>query len=157
MPHVFNSPAELEGAVGQSFGPTEWLEIDQKRIDMFADATGDHQWIHVDPVRAKDGPFGATIAHGYLLLSLLPRLMTGPWQHHPGVLGALNYGLDRVRFITPVRSGSRVRNRGTLIAVEDRGAGRILVSTENTLDLEGEEKPAMVALVLAMIITTPAM
>jgi acyl dehydratase len=147
----------LNSLKNQQIGLSDWLAIDQPMIDAFAAATGDHQWIHVDRVRAEAGPFGATIAHGYLLLSLLPRLMTGPWQHHPGVLGALNYGLDRVRFITPVRSGSRVRNRGTLIAVEDRGAGRILVSTENTLDLEGEEKPAMVALVLAMIITTPAM
>jgi acyl dehydratase len=147
----------LNSLKNQQIGLSDWLTIDQPMIDAFAAATGDHQWIHVDRVRAEAGPFAATIAHGYLLLSLLPRLMTGPWQHHPGVLGALNYGLDRVRFITPVRSGSRVRNRGTLTAVEDRGAGRILVSTENTLDLEGEEKPAMVALVLAMIITTPAM
>jgi acyl dehydratase len=144
MPHVFNSPAELEAALGQSFGPTEWLEIDQKRIDLFADATGDHQWIHVDPIKAKDGPFGATIAHGYLTLSLvnlfLPQLI-----EVRGISMGLNYGLNKVRFPAVVTAGKRVRGKGEMISVEKAAGGAIQSIMRVTVEIEGGGKPACVA------------
>ncbi len=107
---IFESLSELAAAVGEPLGTSDWVQIEQARIDQFAEATGDHQWIHTDPERAADGPFGATIAHGYLTLSLIPMLT---WQIYEvrGISGALNYGLDKVRFPSPVRVGSRCARR----------------------------------------------
>jgi len=139
--------------VGRTLGVTEWLAIDQARIIQFADSTDDHQWIHVDVGRAeRESPLGSTIAHGYLTLSLLARF-TYEVGLVPGDAGqALNYGLDRVRFMTPVRVGARIRDRVTLLAAEDRGPGRLLVKAQHTIEIEGEERPAMVAEALAILV-----
>ena len=144
MPHIFNTPAELKASVGRQFGPTDWLRVDQKRIDTFADATGDHQWIHVDPVRAKAGPYGATIAHGYLTMSLvnlfLPQLI-----EVRGISMGVNYGLDKVRFPAVVRAGTRIRGTGEMIAVEERPDGGVQSIMRVTVEIEGSDKPACVA------------
>jgi acyl dehydratase len=142
----------LQSMVGTQISQSDWLDIDQDRIDRFADVTGDHQWIHVDRARAAAGPFGATIAHGFLSLSLLPMLSGAPFLDLPGVLGGLNYGLDRVRFLTPVKCGARVRTRVRMVSAEEKGPGRILVTNETTMDIEGEDKPALVAINLAMVL-----
>jgi acyl dehydratase len=138
---------ELPGLVGTAIGPSEWLTISQERIDTFADATADHQWIHVDPDRAKDGPFGATIAHGFLTLSLLIPL----WSELFDVEGAstkINYGLDRVRFLSPVRAESRVRLSFTFVeVVEIEGGAQLKIAA--TIELEGSERPAVAAEFLA--------
>ena len=152
MPTVFDSPSELKTAVGQNLGHSEWLEIDQARIDKFADATGDHQWIHVDVTRAAaESPFGAPVAHGFLTLSLLPRL-TGEVFHVEHVTTRVNYGLDRPRFISPVVVGSRIRGVVTLSGVDDRGDGRHLVRTAVTIEIEGSDKPALLADTLTLYI-----
>jgi acyl dehydratase len=143
----------LRAMVGTEIGLSDWLEIDQARIDQFAGVTGDHQWIHVDRDRAAAGPFGATIAHGFLTLSLLPVLSGQTWIKQPGVLGALNYGLDRVRFLTPVKCGARIRNRVRMLSMEDKGPGRTLITNENTMEIESEGKPALVATTLVMVLT----
>ncbi|MBT2384108.1 MaoC family dehydratase, partial [Streptomyces sp. ISL-11] len=109
-PRIFTSPEELRAAVGEELGPGDWLEVDQKRIDLFAEATGDHQWIHVDAERAAAGPFGTTIAHGYLTLSLLAALVP-PLMRAEGARMGINYGLNKVRFPAPVPAGSRLRAR----------------------------------------------
>ena len=144
MPRIFNGPAELVGTEGEQFGPTEWLEIDQKRINMFADATGDHQWIHVDPVRAKDGPFGATIAHGYLTLALvnlfLPQLI-----EVRGISMGLNYGLNKVRFPAVVTAGKRVRGKGEMLTVEKAAGNGVQSIMRVSVEIEGGGKPACVA------------
>ena len=138
--------------VGQELGLSDWHLIDQDRIDAFANCTGDHQWIHVDVERAKrEGPFGGTIAHGYLTLSML-----APLQQEVGVIPedagqAINFGLDKLRFLTPVMAGSRIRMRVTLLAVEDRGKGRLLLRTQNTFEIDGVEKPALTAESLALV------
>jgi acyl dehydratase len=144
LPHIFNSPLELEAALGQSFGPTEWLLIDQDRINKFADATGDHQWIHVDVEKAKTGPFGATVAHGFLTLSLtnlfLPELI-----EVRGISMGLNYGLNKVRFPAVVPAGSRIRGKGELISYEKQANGGIQSIMRITVEVEGGGKPACVA------------
>ncbi len=140
----------MRAKVGHELAVSDWLLVDQAKIDAFAACTGDHQWIHVDVERAARGPFGATIAHGFLTLSLLPALTSGTWSAGLGLEATLNYGLDRVRFLTPVRAGSRVRNRVKLVSAEERGAGRTLLCFENTVEIEGEAKPALVANTLAM-------
>ncbi len=146
-----SSVAERMGAkVGQELVVSDWLVVDQAKIDAFAACTGDRQWIHVDEARAKAGPFGATIAHGFLTLSLLPVLTAGAWAAGLGLDALVNYGTDRVRFLAPVRAGRRVRNRMTLSSVEEKGAGRTLLSFENTVEIEGEGKPALVAQTLTM-------
>ena len=141
---VFRSVQEYQAAVGQSYGPTDWLLVDQNRINLFAEATGDHQWIHVDPERAADGPFGGTIAHGYLSLALvnhfLPQLVRAEGMRH-----GINYGCDRVRFPAALRSGSRLRGRAQLLAVEDLGGGALQAKIRVTLEAEGVEKPVCVA------------
>jgi acyl dehydratase len=144
MPHVFDSPAALRGAVGQILGPSDWLLIDQTRIDKFADATNDHQWIHVDTERARTGPFGATIAHGYLTLSLVAPLL-GELFEVQHVAMAINYGLEKVRFPAAVRSGSRVRGHGTIISVDDVGSSGVQVVIRVTIEIDGGDKPACVA------------
>lgn len=140
---IFESLTELGSAVGEELGQSEWIQIDQDRIDAFAEATGDHQWIHTDPEKAKAGPFGTTIAHGYLTLSLLPMLT---WQSYEvrGVAGALNYGLDKVRFPSPVPVGSRLRSTSTLTSFDTFEGGAQAVVT-CTIEIEGGQKPACVA------------
>ena len=142
-PRVFTSTDELVAAVGQDLGFSDWLEIDQKRIDLFADATGDHQWIHVDPARAKDGPFGTTIAHGYLTLSLLPYLVPQIMRVE-GVRMGVNYGVNKVRFPAPVPVGSRLRARAELVDVSEAGGG-VQVAAKVTVEREGGDKPVCVA------------
>ena len=134
---------DLKALVGQDLGAGEWMEITQERIDLFADATGDHQWIHVDPERAAQGPFGATIAHGYLTLSLIPTLGGGRLPVTGAKMG-INYGLDRVRFIAPVKAGSRIRARRKLLEVKE-GEGFVQLKVEVTVEIEGQNKPACVA------------
>jgi acyl dehydratase len=142
MTTVFKSPLDMEAAVGQRLGESEWLTIDQARINLFADATGDHQWIHVDPERAKDGPFGATIAHGYLTMSLvnmfLPQIVDVQ-----GISMGVNYGADKLRFPSPVRVGSRVRGVGELVAVENVKGG-VQATVRVTVEIEGSDRPACV-------------
>ena len=135
--------AELQALVGQEIGYSDWLVVDQERIDLFARATGDHQWIHTDPARAADGPFGATVAHGFLTLSLLPVLFETGFAIDDVRMG-VNYGLNRVRFPTPVHAGSRVRGHFTLRAYDPLPGGAQL-TVESVVELEGSDKPACVA------------
>ena len=140
--------------VGQELGISAWETMSQSRIDQFADCTGDRQWIHVDIERAqRESPLQSTIAHGYLALSLLAKSMFEIVVEPAGVTQALNYGLDKVRFIAPVKAGSRVRNRIKLLAVEPKGEGRYLLTTEVTTEIEGEAKPALVAVALALVVS----
>ncbi|WP_431683339.1 MaoC family dehydratase [Kitasatospora sp. KL5] len=141
--NVFPSPADLAGAVGTEIGTGDWLTIEQDRINLFADATGDHQWIHTDPERAAAGPFGATVAHGYLTLSLLPHLAQQAYRVE-GVRMGVNYGLNKVRFPAPVRVGSRVRARVALTGADEIPGG-LQITTRVTVEIEGGEKPACVA------------
>lgn len=145
------SPVEqLERMIGTEFGSSGWVVVDQERIDRFAQATGDHQWIHTDPDRAAEGPFGVTIAHGLLTLSIAEAAMVDmglPEVAEPRML--INYGADRVRFLAPVKVGSRVRTRATVGSVtEAPGGARVTLTL--TVDIEGEEKPAMVADVVTL-------
>ena len=138
----FESPADLLNSVGTHLGFSDWLEIDQQRIDTFADATGDHQWIHVDPVRAAEGPFGKTIAHGYLSLSLvnlfLPQIM-----NVENVSMGVNYGCDKVRFPAPVPVGSKVRGGGEVISAEEvKGGVQVVVRVK--VEIDGADRPACV-------------
>ncbi|WP_426443112.1 MaoC family dehydratase [Bradyrhizobium genosp. P] len=132
--------------VGQEVGVSEWHTVDQKQIDAFADATNDHQFIHVDPERARrDAPFGGTIAHGFLLLSALPAMAYETLPPLDGAAMVINYGFDKIRFLTPVRAGKRVRARFTLSEVTMRSPKELLGRTATMLDIEGEPKPALVA------------
>jgi len=140
---VFQDLAEFAAARGSQFGPTEWLQVDQERVNLFADATGDHQWIHVDPERAKSGPFGATIAHGLLTLSLLPHFSQQLYRVD-NVKLAVNYGYNKVRFITPVKVGAKIRARGEITAV-DQLEGAVQATTTITVEIEDSAKPAAVA------------
>ncbi|MFH0245062.1 MaoC family dehydratase [Streptomyces sp. HK10] len=143
-PRVFTSVDELRDAVGEELGTSDWLEIDQKRIDLFADATGDHQWIHVDPGKAAAGPFGTTIAHGYLTLSLLPVLVPQLIRVE-GVRMGINYGVNKVRFPSPVPVGSRVRATARITEVSEVGEDRAQLTSLVTIEREGGEKPVCVA------------
>ena len=147
---VFNGVPELQQAVGTHLGHSDWYRIDQAQIDAFADATGDHQWIHVDPDRAAHGPFGSTIAHGFLTLSLLPRLA---WQVYEvqGVSAGLNYGANKLRFPSPVPVDSRVRAGVELLAVTPNALG-YQVATRVTIEREGGDKPACVVEMLAVVV-----
>lgn len=142
MTTVFKSPLEMEAAVGLRLGESEWLTIDQARINLFADATGDHQWIHVDPERAKTGSFGSTIAHGYLTLSLvnmfLPQIVDVQ-----GISMGVNYGADKLRFPAAVKVNSRVRGVGELVAAENVKGG-VQATIRVTVEIEGGERPACV-------------
>ncbi|MFF3271369.1 MaoC family dehydratase [Streptomyces chrestomyceticus] len=142
-PRVFGSLDALRNAVGEDLGTSDWPEIDQKRIDLFADATGDHQWIHVDPERAAAGPFGATIAHGYLTLALLPALVPQLLRVDNVKMG-INYGVDKVRFPAPVPVGSRVRATARIAGVTEVSGG-VQLATTVTVEREGGEKPVCVA------------
>jgi acyl dehydratase len=142
----------LKQFVGQELGVSPWLTVDQGQINEFADCTGDYQWIHVDVERAKrESPLGSTIAHGYLTLSLLPAMLMEVGIVPAGVSQVLNYGLDRVRFIAPVKAGARIRNRVVLLAAGPQVEGRFLLTFQNTVEIEGGTKPALIAQTLALL------
>jgi acyl dehydratase len=147
---IFDDVDAMRSAVGERLGESEWIEIDQKRIDTFAEATGDDQWIHVDPDRAAHGPFGATIAHGYLTLSLLPFLGRDIWRIG-GVKMGINYGLNKVRFPSPVKVGSRLRCTTDLLSVEDVKQG-VQVTYRHTLEIQGQDRPAVVAETVSLVV-----
>ncbi|MFF4833582.1 MaoC family dehydratase [Streptomyces sp. NPDC001315] len=142
MSITVNGLDELKKLAGSDLGTSEWIDVTQERIDTFADATGDHQWIHVDPERAKEGPFGAPIAHGYLTLSLFIPLFTELLDVQ-GVTTKVNYGLNKVRFPAPVKVGSRIRLVGRLAEVEDVPGG-VQITVDGTIEIEGAAKPAAV-------------
>lgn len=137
--------SQLQDYVGKELGRSEWLTINQNRINQFAECTGDHQFIHVDPVKAKHTPFGGTIAHGFLSLSLIPMLMESLMIMPEGLKMAVNYGLDSVRFIQPVKVDSRVRLAVSIVEITEKRAGQWLIKAQATLEIEGEEKPAYIA------------
>jgi acyl dehydratase len=143
MMRVFTGLDELKAATGTVLGTSGWLEIDQDKVDRFADATGDHQWIHVDTRRAAAGPFGTTIAHGFLTLSLIPYFAAQAYRLD-GWRMAVNYGLDRVRFITPVRVGSRLRGVLELVSLQELPGG-VQLTVRATVEIEGNDRPAAVA------------
>ncbi|MBL8352567.1 MAG: MaoC family dehydratase [Burkholderiaceae bacterium] len=145
-------PLQLAEHIGSTLGSSSWITIDQPRIDQFAHCTLDDQWIHVDTERAaKESPFGGTVAHGYLTLALLAPTTMEVMTQRVAMSSGLNYGLDKVRFLAPVRAGKRVRNHLRLLAVDDKGGGRVLATIENTIEIEGEDKPALIATTLAML------
>jgi acyl dehydratase len=144
---------EIRSRVGEEVGLSSWLLIDQARIDTFAEATEDRQFIHVDPAAAARTPFGGTIAHGFLTLSLLSRMAAEAVLVPEGLRMAVNYGLDRVRFLAPVRSGKRVRGRFTLDSVEEKAAGQWLLRHTVTVEIENEDKPALTAVWLGLMFT----
>jgi acyl dehydratase len=147
---VFNGVGELEAAVGEHLGYSDWHQVTQEAVNQFAEATGDHQWIHVDVEKAKQGPFGGTIAHGYLTLSLIPMLV---WQVYEvqGISMGVNYGSNKVRFPTPVPVGSRVRAGVELVSVEQSAIG-YTVTAKVTIELDGAPKPACIAETLSVIV-----
>ncbi|MCF8569112.1 MaoC family dehydratase [Gordonia sp. HY002] len=146
---ILNGPDELEAAVGTHLGYSDWVQIDQERIDRFAEATGDNQWIHVDPARAAAGPFGSTIAHGYLTVSLIPMLSWQVYKVEGSTMG-VNYGSNKVRFPSPVPVGSRVRAGVEIVSVTATGAGFQVVNRV-TVEREGGDKPACVAETVSVI------
>ncbi|MEM1262531.1 MAG: MaoC family dehydratase [Pseudomonadota bacterium] len=143
---------KLADYIGVEGEPSDWLDIDQDRINKFADATMDHQFIHVDPEQAAKTPFGSTIAHGFLSLSLVTYLATFRAVAPEGLIMAINYGSDKVRFITPVKSGQRIRARSVMQSAVEKKPGQILVKNLITIDIEGEQKPALVAEILSMYV-----
>ncbi|MBE7418873.1 MAG: MaoC family dehydratase [Ideonella sp.] len=146
------NPAELAAHLGEPIGTSSWITIDQQRIDEFAHCTGDHQWIHVDAARAaKESPFGTTVAHGFLTLALLAPASFEILMSRLVLKQALNYGLEKARFLSPVRAGKRVRLHLLVGGVEDKGGGRVLLTLEVSVEIEGEDKPALIATSLAML------
>ncbi|MBN9251442.1 MAG: MaoC family dehydratase [Mesorhizobium sp.] len=142
---------EMKAMTGQELGVSGWTLIDQSRIDQFADCTGDHQWLHTDPERARrESPFRVTIAHGYLTLSIIGALCQDLGFMPENIRAAFNDGLDKVRFLNPVKVGSRVRMRATLVSVQDKAPGQYLMKFSNTVEIEGEETPALIAETLVM-------
>ncbi len=150
LAHGTLSGEELAAMAGQEVGVSSWTAIEQSRIDAFADATEDWQFIHVDPVAAARTPFGGTIAHGFRTLSLLSKMSYEAAPMLKGVALGLNYGFDKIRFLQPVRAGQRVRGRFKLIEAADKGGGRWLIKNEVTVEIEGEAKPALIAEWLGM-------
>jgi acyl dehydratase len=148
--------SELHGLIGQEVGVSKWLKVDQARIDAFADCTEDRQFIHVDPEAAKATPFGGTIAHGFLTLSLASAMSYDAVSPLDGVVMGVNYGFDKLRFLAPVPAGSRVRGRFRLLSAEDKGGGRWLLKHELTIEIEGGDKPALIAEWLGMQVIRPA-
>ena len=144
--------SEIDSVIGNEVGISDWVVIDQERIDKFADATMDHQFIHVDPEKATP-LFGSTIAHGFLSLSLIPHLTSQAVLAPENLKHVFNYGLDKVRFINPVNVGSKVRTLSKVVSVDDKGDGRYLMKTEITMEIDGVDKPAFVAESLSMFIT----
>src|SRR6476661_2009199 len=149
----FATLEDIRARIGEEIGLSSWLTVDQERIDAFAEATEDRQFIHTDPAAAAQTPFGATIAHGFLSLSLLSRMGSEVLLAPEGVKMALNYGLDRVRFLAPVKCGKRVRGRFRLDSVEERAPGQCLFRYQVTVEIEDEEKPALTAAWLGLIFT----
>ena len=146
------TPQDLLNHVGQELGVSDWMTISQEHINQFADATGDHQWIHIDVERAKkESPMGGPIAHGYLTLSLIP-MMKNEIYTVEGVTAGINYGLNSARFLAPVPAGARLRGRFVMKAVTPRGQGRFLVNNEVTIELEGSDKPACIAESLGLML-----
>jgi acyl dehydratase len=143
--------ADIRALIGEEVGVSGWIAIDQARIDGFAETTEDRQFIHIDPAAAGQTPFGGTIAHGFLSLSLLSRMGAEAMLLPERMTMAVNYGLDRVRFIAPVRSGSRVRGRFVLDSVEEKAPGQLLMRHQVTVEIEGVEKPALTALWITLI------
>lgn len=141
---------QLSDYIGKDLEPSEWVKIDQSRINMFADATEDHQFIHVDPDKAKDTPFGSTIAHGYLSLSLIPHLSMLAAVVPENVAMTINYGLNKVRFLAPVKVESEVRALTKVIEVVEKRSGQIMMTNEVTIEIRGEDKPALVAETIAL-------
>jgi len=142
---------DIKNRIGEEVGVSDWITVGQDRIHAFADATEDRQFIHIDPAAAAQTPFGGTIAHGFLTLSLLSRMATDATLIPEGVRMAVNYGLDRVRFLAPVRSGKRVRGRFILDAIEEKASGQVLLRHIVTVEIEGEEKPALTAVWLGLM------
>lgn len=143
-------PSDLPSLIGQEVGVSRWIEVDQARIDAFARITEDEQFIHVDPEAAKHTPFGGTIAHGFLTLSLASAMSYDAVAPLDGVIMGVNYGFDKLRFLAPVPAGSRVRGRFRLLSAEDKGGGRWLLKHELTVEIEGGDKPALIAEWLGM-------
>lgn len=151
----FVPAAELPAYIGKETGRSEWLEIDQERIDQFAEVTEDRQWIHIDADAASEGPFGSTIAHGFLTLSLLSYLTLSTSVMPEGAAMYLNYGSDKVRFLNPVPVGSRIRAIGSLADVTEKSPGQILITSHVVVEIEGEERPALVADLLTLAVMAP--
>jgi acyl dehydratase len=144
---------KIRAKIGEEVGVSDWILVDQARIDAFADATEDRQFIHVDPKAAAQTPFGGTVAHGFLTLSLLSAMAADAMLHPDSLKMAINYGLDRVRFVAPVRAGSRVRGRFRLDSVEEKAPGQVLMRHTVTVEIEGEDKPALTAEWLGLLFT----
>ena len=144
---------EIRARIGEEIGVSSWLTVDQERIDAFAEATEDRQFIHTDPAAAAQTPLGGTIAHGFLSLSLLSRMGSEVLLAPDGVKMALNYGLDRARFLAPVKAGARVRGRFTLDSVEERAPGQLLMRYSVSVEIEGQDKPALTAVWLGLLFT----
>jgi acyl dehydratase len=145
--------AGLGEHIGRELGVSDWVAMDQARIDAFASCTGDHQWIHVDVERAKrESPFGGPVAHGYLTLSMVASLSMQVGVIPKDAAAGLNYGIDKVRFLAPVPAGARVRLRVVLAGIEPRDGGQVIMKTQNTLEVEGAQKPALIAETLALLI-----
>jgi acyl dehydratase len=146
----------MKEMVGKELGVSSWLTVDQSMIDQFAEVTRDKQWIHIDVERAKrESPYGAPVAHGYLTLSLIAALAYEIGGLPEGTAAGFNYGLDKVRFLTPVRAGSRIRLRSTLLAFDEKAPRQYLMKWNSVIEIEGEEKPALVAETLAMVVAGP--
>lgn len=148
--------SDLPGLVGRQLEPSPWLEITQERVDQFAEATNDHQFIHVDPDKAAQTPFGGPIAHGFLTLSLLSYLNEQSAIIPENLVMGVNYGSDKVRYLVPVRVGRRIRSRQTVLEVSEKKPGQWLIKNAVTVEIEGEETPALVAEILSMMIVAPA-
>jgi acyl dehydratase len=142
--------------IGRELGVSKWITVDQERIDRFAECTGDTQWIHIDVERAKrQSPFGGPIAHGYLILSLVAAMVMDLGVIPPDAATGLNYGLDKVRFIAPVKAGARVRMRASLVSAEPQNGGRVLLKLHSIVEIEHEAKPALIADLLCMLVVKP--
>jgi acyl dehydratase len=143
---------ELREYEGRDLAPSDWIEVTQDRIDRFADCTDDHQFIHVDPEAAKSTPWGTTIAHGFLSLSLIAGHSPKDWPQLENAVMGINYGLDKVRFLAPVKVGGRVRIHTKILSVRQRQAGRVLIKSQKTMEIEGESKPAFIAETLGLTV-----
>jgi len=146
------SKEDLAGYVGKETGVSDWFKIDQDRINQFADVTLDHQFIHVDPVAAAKTPFGTTIAHGFLTLSMMAHLASGSMLSVEGAVMGINYGCDKVRFLSPVKVNGEIRARVKLVDVTEKGGGRLLLKSEITMEIKDEKHPAMIAEWLTMVV-----
>ena len=151
MPHVIN-PEQLEDYLGKEVGLSDWITVDQERINQFAEATGDHQYIHVDPERAAQTPFGSTIAHGFLTMSLMVVMGYEAGLKLENTVMGINYGFDKLRFINPVKVNSKIRGRFKLVGAEQKKPNHYLLKHEVTVEIEGEEKPALIAEWLGMTV-----